>query len=204
MKELWKRIRINAVINAVLTVLVGILFITNPYATGTTLAAAIGIVILCSGVIDIIRYFSAREAAYFLQGSLFAGVIKAVIGIFLFTHTDKLLELFAYIFSVIIIVNGINCLQGAIQLKQVRVKGWMLHIILSAAIIAGGVIMFFTPFGTAVTAIVIAGYFLVIDGVTELVTVIRVRKIGKEFVKSAKQFYDELEGDVIDMDDYTK
>lgn len=204
MKELFKRIRINAVINAILTVFVGILFIVNPYATGTTLAVLIGIVILCSGIIDIIRFFSAREAAYFLQGSLFAGVIKAVIGIFLFTHTDKMLELFAYIFSVIIIVNGINCLQGAIQLRQVKVRGWMIHMILSAAIIAGGIIMFFTPFSTAVTAIVITGYFLVIDGVTELVTVIRVRKVGKEFVRSAKQFYDELEGDIIDMDDYTK
>lgn len=204
MKELFKRIRINAVINAVLTVFVGILFIVNPYAAGTTLAVLIGIAILCSGIIDIIRFFSAREAAYFLQGSLFAGVIKAVIGIFLFTHTDKMLELFAYIFSVIIIVNGINCLQGAIQLRQVKVRGWMIHMILSAAIIAGGIIMFFTPFSTAVTAIVIAGYFLIIDGVTELVTVIRVRKVGKEFVRSAKQFYDELEGDIIDMDDYTK
>lgn len=204
MKELFKRIRINAVINAVLTMFVGILFIAKPYTTGTTLAVVIGIAVFCSGIIDIIRYFSAKEAAYFLQGSLFAGVIKTIIGIFLFTHTDRMLELFAYIFSVIIIVNGINCLQGAIQLRRAQVKGWLIHIILSAAVIAGGIIMFFTPFSTAVTAIIIAGYFLVIDGVTELVTFIRIRKIGKEFVKSAKQFYDELDEDIIDMDDYTK
>ncbi|MCC8104086.1 MAG: DUF308 domain-containing protein [Clostridiales bacterium] len=54
--ELFKKIRVNMTVNAVLTIVIGILFVLNPGGTGSTIALIAGIAILLSGISDIIRY----------------------------------------------------------------------------------------------------------------------------------------------------
>ncbi|MCD8104854.1 MAG: DUF308 domain-containing protein [Lachnospiraceae bacterium] len=197
--ELFKKIRMNLVVNALLTVLVGILFVLNPAGTGGTIALIAGIAILISGIGDIIRYISDRDYGFLVSGSLFGGVIKCILGLFAITHTGTIITLLSYILSVFVIIGGVNCLENSMQLKHALVSGWVVNMVLSAAILAAGIFMLFFPFDAASTAIIIVGIILIADGLNELFTAYRMRRIGKDFVRSMKDIRDEFNGDIIDM-----
>ncbi|MCD7812966.1 MAG: DUF308 domain-containing protein [Lachnospiraceae bacterium] len=197
--ELFKKIRVNMTVNAFLTMLVGILFVLNPGGTGSTIALIAGIAILLSGIVDIIRYISDREYGFLMSGSLFGGVIKCVLGLFAVTHTGTIITLLTYILSVFVIIGGVNCLESSLQLKKARVSAWGVNMVLSAVILVAGIFMLFFPFDAASTAIMIVGVILIADGLNELLTSWRLKKIGKEFARTVKDLKDEIDGNIIDM-----
>lgn len=189
----------NMTVNAILTVFIGILFVLNPSGTGSTIALIAGIAILVSGIGDIVRYISDREYGLFVSGSLFGGIIKCVLGIFAITHTGTIITLLSYILSVFVIVSGVNCLESSTQLKKANVSGWAVNMLLSVIILGAGIFMLFFPFDAASTAIMIVGIILVVDGLTELFTAWRMKKIGREINRAMKDIQDEMDGNIIDM-----
>lgn len=197
--EIIKKIRLNRMINAVITIIIGILFCVNPYGASNTIAVVSGIMILCSGVFDIVRYIMTGRYTYFLRGSLFTGVLKCILGLFILTHTSAMVALFTYIFSIFIIVNGVTCIEYAGQLARAGVTGWIVNMFLAVLITGAGIIMLFHPIGTAVTAAVFLGAVLIADGATEIFTIYRMKKIGKEFYRTLKDMKDEIDGNIIDM-----
>ncbi|MCD8346360.1 MAG: DUF308 domain-containing protein [Lachnospiraceae bacterium] len=197
--ELFKKIRVNMTVNAILTMLVGILFILNPAGTGETIALIAGIAILISGIVDIIRYVSDREYGFLISGSLFGGVIKCVLGLFAVTHTGTIITLLTYILSVFVIIGGVNCLESSRQLKRAGVSAWGINMVLSAVILAAGIFMLFFPFDAASTAIIVVGVILIADGLNELFTSWRLKKINREFGRTIKEIKDEIDGNIIDM-----
>ncbi|MCC8104085.1 MAG: DUF308 domain-containing protein [Clostridiales bacterium] len=134
-----------------------------------------------------------------MSGSLFGGVIKCVLGLFAVTHTGTIITLLTYILSVFVIIGGVNCLESSMQLKKAHVSAWGINMALSAVILAAGIFMLFFPFDAASTAIIIVGVILIADGLNELFTSWRLKKIGKEFGKTIKEIKDEIDGNIIDM-----
>ncbi|MCD8023855.1 MAG: DUF308 domain-containing protein [Lachnospiraceae bacterium] len=197
--ELFKKIRVNLTVNAILTILVGILFVVNPTGTTGTIALIAGIAILVSGIIDISRYVSGRDYALMMSGSLFGGVIKCVLGLFMITHTGTIITLLTYILSVFVIIGGVNCLENATQLKKANVSGWAVNMVLSVLILIAGIWMLFYPFDAVSTAITIVGVILIADGLNELFTSWRMKKIGRDFRQTMKDIQDEMNDNIIDM-----
>ena len=67
--------------------------------------------------------------------SLFEGIMKCVLGIFIITHAGITTVLFSYVFSIYIIINGIICIETAIYMQSRNYKEnlWILenfHLIL--------------------------------------------------------------------------
>lgn len=197
--EFLKKLRVNAIVNGVLTILMGLLFLIFPYSASSTVAVIAGIVVLCIGIFDVLRYFSAGGYSYYVHGSLFIGIVKIVLGIFIFTHTDTMVALFSYIFSIFIIVSGVTCMENSVQLKQAGVSGWLLTLLLSVVVTAAGISMLFHPVGAASTAAVMIGIILLVNGATELLTLYQLKKVRKDFFRAWKDIQDEIDGNVIDQ-----
>lgn len=197
--EFLKKIRVNAVVNGVLLILMGLLFILFPYRASSTIAVIAGIVVLCIGVFDVLRYVTAGGYSYYVQGSLFQGVVKIVLGIFILTHTDTMVALFSYVFSIFIIVSGVTCMENSLQLKQAGVSSWILTLVLSVLETGAGIVMLFHPVGTASTAALIIGILLLVEGVTQLLTLYQLKKIRKDFFRTLKDIQDEIDGNIIDQ-----
>ena len=196
--EFLKKLRVNAILNGVLTILMGLLFIIFPYSAGSIVVVIAGIAVLCIGIFDILRYFTAGGYSYYVRGSLFMGVVKIVLGIFIFTHTDIMLALFSYVFSIFIIVSGVSSMENSVQLKQAGLSGWLLTMVLSVLVTAAGIVMLFHPIGAASTASMLIGVILLADGATELLTLYQLKKIKKDFFRTWKEIRDEIDGNIID------
>ncbi len=100
-----KKIKLDMWINAIMTVLLGVLFIIKPYDSFKVIAVIAGIMILCSGIFDLFYDLKFRLNTYFMQGLLFEGILKCILGIFIITHAGITIVLFSYVFSIFIIIN---------------------------------------------------------------------------------------------------
>ncbi|MCC8082187.1 MAG: DUF308 domain-containing protein [Lachnospiraceae bacterium] len=175
--EFFNKIKTNMILNAVLTILIGIFFIINPGGTGRLIGVAAGIVILISGIVDITRFLAAGTRDLYSNGSLIIGVVKLVIGIVILTHTGAFLSLPIYLFGIYVLIGGINSMSSAIRIRQAGIPGWAGHAVLAAAIIAAAVFMMLFPFAVVNTAIMVSGVILIADGVIGLASGIRTNRM---------------------------
>ena len=90
--------------------MIGILFIVRPQDSLEVAAMIAGVVIVANGIFDLIYYFRVW-ADFYSRGSLFEGIMKCVLGIFIITHAGIMTVLFSYVFSIYIIINGIICIE---------------------------------------------------------------------------------------------
>lgn len=171
------KMKSNLILNAILTILIGILFIANPGGSGILIATIAGVIILLSGVVDVIRFLGTRNRDMSSSGVLFIGIVKLILGIIILTHTGAMLTLLIYLFGLFVLFGGIHSLSGALRLKKFGISGWPAHVLLAVIIIAAAVFMLFFPFAVVETAITISGIILIVDGVTELLTGIRMKRL---------------------------
>ncbi len=196
--EFLKQIRWNMGVNTLLTILIGILFIVNPGGTTALIATVAGIVILVMGITDVTRYFTSGSYG-FLYGSLSAGIIKCVLGLFVLTHTATVITLLSYLISIFIIISGVNSLEGVVQLRRGGVRGWGVNLALALAFIAIGVLILIFPIDAASSMMVLVGVILVADGLSGMFIARRMRKIAKSYEDQIKNIQDEINGNIIDM-----
>lgn len=173
----FEKIRINAAMNSILLIIVGLMFWINPVGSSSMIISIVGIAVVVSGISDLIRYFSARDYVGFGNSALVTGIIKLVLGCYTYTHTGTLISLFSYIISIFILVSGINSMENAMQLRRSNVRGWLVSAILAGLVIFYGIYMLFRPFGAASAAMSIVGIVLLVQGVTDLIAINRMKHI---------------------------
>lgn len=195
----FRRLGWITVISAILMMLAGILFCVRPFMATETLTKVIGIMLIGNGVLTILHYFSSRAlSGFFLKGSMARGVLLIIIGIFVLTHVDFTLNVFSYIFSFYIIVDGISGMENAFLLNTLGARNWFVNLILSGLLIVAGVYMLFNPSSAVATASMWIGLILIVDGFESIVLVTRIRSMGDRFYRSMRDMIDELQGNIID------
>ena len=115
--KMLKKIKTDMWINVFMMLLIGILFIVRPQDSLEVTAIIAGAVIFANGIFDLIYYLRVW-ADFYSRGSLFEGIMKCVLGIFIFTHAGITTVLFSYVFSIYIIINGIICMETAIYMQR--------------------------------------------------------------------------------------
>ena len=166
--KMIKKIKMDMWINVFMMLLIGILFIVRPQDSLEVAAMIAGGVIVANGIFDLIYYFRVW-VDFYSRGSLFEGIMKCVLGIFIITHAGITTVLFSYVFSIYIIINGIICIETAIYMQRAFEVNCRKDVILSCFVVVGGIIMmFFSPNTVKLAAIMTGVIFIintVIDGV---------------------------------------
>lgn len=193
-----KKIKTDLWINAIVTVLIGILFIITPHDSLKVIAVIAGILILCSGIFDLIYDRRVWWDDYFTHGILFEGILKCILGIFIFTHASTTTILFSYIFSICIIINGVICMEAAIYMKKIFSIPCGLSVVLSCLIILAGIYMMFLSPDTVSSVALMVGIIFIANGIIDMIILYQLRKAGNKYALEMKDVIDEINGDIID------
>lgn len=140
--KMIKKIKMDMWINVFMMLLIGILFIVRPQDSLEVAAMIAGGVIVANGIFDLIYYFRVW-VDFYSRGSLFEGIMKCVLEIFIITHAGITTVLFSYVFSIYIIINGIICIETAIYMQRAFEVNCRKDVILSCFVVVGGIIMMF-------------------------------------------------------------
>lgn len=191
MEKLLKKLKTNVVISSLLCVLLGLVLLFWPGLTIQIVCTAVGVVLIISGVIRIVGYFTAGDGSLYSQVNLIFGIVFAVVGVWIVMKPDKVLAIIPIIMGIVIALHGLHNLQQSMTLYQDKYEKWWIALILGILTVGFGVLLICRPFAAIDTVVMLIGIFLIYDGVSNIWIVSRVAKSAKIL----KQELEAVDGD---------
>lgn len=171
MFDLLRRIRINFTLTAVLTLILGVLLILSPGTAMRTVFLLVGWTLVISGAASLLTaIFSKGQPVG--QGDLVLGLIQLATGLVVLMRPGFLMSLVGIVVGFVLLIHGIHDIQHARESKALGYD-WKLSMGVGVAAVVMGVIVMVNPFSTVETLLRIAGVFLLVDSVADLLMVWR-------------------------------
>jgi uncharacterized membrane protein HdeD (DUF308 family) len=175
----------SAVVSGLLAVVLGVVILAWPGPSILVTSGVFGAYLVISGVAMVVLGFSfpAPAASRFL--SVISGVASVVLGVLAFKHFGEgyAVLLLAIWIGVGFIVRGVTALATAIADKQFPGRGWAIFFGI-VSVLAGFIVLAY-PFDSIVTLAFVAGIWLVVLGVIEVISGFGMRSDAKKVEKVA-------------------
>ena len=173
---------------------VGIFLFINPSAVIDIIAIIVGILFMIPGVTSLIDYFKEKN-----QTSLITGIITILVAIVIMAYRKLIASVLPFIFGIFFVVNGINRLQYALQIrKEYSIKDSK-PLLMAILILLFGVIFIIYPLTVAETAFQIMGLFLCAYALLDISNHIIIKKEIKNVSNDMKNAIIEVEA--VEKDD---
>ena len=192
MEGLLKKIKANMLVSSLLCVLLGLVLVLRPGLSVRIVCTAVGIVLILSGVTRIIDWFCARDGSMYAQMNLIFGIVLVVVGVWIVVKPDKVLAIIPIIVGIVIGMHGLNNLKQAIELWRDKYDKWWVAFILGALTVGFGVLLICRPFAAIDTVVMLIGFFMIYDGLSNIWIVTRIYKNAKMFKKEMEAVEVEL------------
>lgn len=176
MKKLLRDIKMNAVLSAIVCVVLGLVLVIWPSVVGNMFCYVVGGALLLSGISYIVSYFRNRDNASLFQGDFLLGLIFSVIGLWIILKPDVIISLIPILFGIVILLHGFMDVQQALNLKRAGYDKWGAALAVSIITVGFGATLLFNPLMAANIGIMLMGVGLIFDGVSELWVLSRVSK----------------------------
>lgn len=185
METLLKKIKTNAIVSALMCIVLGIILVVWPGLTVRAVCMTIGFVLVASGVNRLCGFIFGGDNSIYSRMSLITGVIVTLIGAWILFQPDTIIKLIPILVGIIVIIHGINDLQQTVSLCQNRYDKWWVALLLGLITLGFGVLLIFNPFEAVETLVMFIGIFLIYDGVSDIWIVSRVSRVAKYLKQEA-------------------
>ncbi len=179
MQNFAKNVASNMIVQAVLSLLLGLLLIIWPEVTAVIVVYILAACIAVSGIASLVSYFRGRKDKTRGQGSLLVGLFFLIIAIVFFIFPDAVAGLFAIIFGAILVFSGLVNAFRSVGLRTFGGSAWIVMVIISVLLIVGGIVIIIDPFGATATFMIILGVLLIVKGIIDLIISYITSKIAK-------------------------
>lgn len=163
-------------VEGILAIIIGILFLTNPAITSVSFVLALGLYWLVIGIVDIIRIFQDRTA---WGWKLFTGIIGILAGGLIISgiliRDHPLGTAFAVGSAFVIVLGIMGVIYGIIALIQAFQGGGWVPGILGVIAIIFGIYLMFQPLAATLALPITLGILLIIGGIFLIVAAFRLR-----------------------------
>ena len=177
-----KTIKFEIIIVSIALFVLGLLLVIFPTASQEIICKGIGVALCVWGVLRLINYFRIAGSEILGSYGLVQGVTLLAFGMF---------------FVIIIIVDGILKLQYAVDFYHLESDKWWIELIGAVVMVVIGIIALLNPFSTSSALIVFIGIALMIEGLWDFISLMRIVSVTKKAGKAIKNFKDQV--DAVDM-----
>lgn len=154
-----------------MTNLLGILLITSPGTAMRTVFLLVGWTLVISGAASLLTALLSRGQPVG-QGDLVLGLVQVATGLVVLMRPGFLMSLAGIVVGFVLLIHGIHDIQHARESKALGYE-WKMSMGVGIAAVVMGIIVMVNPFSTLETLLRIAGVFLLVDGVADLLMVWR-------------------------------
>lgn len=153
----------------VVTVALGILVLAWPGPSILVASVLFGVYLVATGIAEVMFAFSGHVSAAYRVLLFIAGALSLVLGVLAFRHFGQgyATLLLALWIGIGFIFQGVAATATAISHKDLPARGWTIFFGVITAI--AGVVVLAWPFGSLVVLTLVAGIWLVVIGMTEIV-----------------------------------
>lgn len=193
-----KNIRPDYLVRAIVLIVVGVILTVWTAASLDVMARTLAILLFMIGAVLIITYLVRKEKSFTISGGFVAGIIIAAIGAWIFANPGKFTDFIPKLFGIFILVSGLSNLGQTVSLIRYKSSTWWISLIIALVTAFLGAFLFFNPTNAKEIAVTLIGAFLIIDGVTNLITAVLVGSAAKK-VQQEKEAID-VEAVVVEED----
>jgi len=165
----------NAVILCIVEVVVGILLLVNPVSFTTGIIIAVGIALMISGLLNVIRYFRSSPEEAAVEQLLMQGLIALLAGSFCVFNPGWFVLTFPVItilYGIAVLIGGLSKIQITVDMIRMKNAKWWWGAISATISIACALVIINNPFSTTVALWWFTGISLIIEAVFDVVTLI--------------------------------
>ena len=179
MKNFLKKVKANALVSAIFYTILGFVLLIWPGTSATVLTTALGLVLVLCGLGNILDFLLHRDGSLYSRLHLIAGVILAVIGLWLTTQPNLLTVVVPRIMGILICIHGAGDIRSAFVLKKNHSRRWGVTLLLAAGTVALGALLVVNPFSAFATVVRIIGLCLLYDGISDIWIALQVHQSKK-------------------------
>jgi len=186
-KKGMKKIFNLSIVTSVIILVLGIFLFIQPDTVIRMISIVLGGIILIPGITSLVDYFKNKY-----QPSLITGVVTIIIGLILIINTKLVASILPFFLGIYFVVNGINRLQYALELKRQNIN-FTTSLVFSILIIICGVLFIINPFSGALAITKIIGMFMIIYALLDLINSVIIKKEMSEVRQDMKNAIIEID-----------
>ena len=146
--------------------LIGLVLLLLPSTLNNIIGFVVGGCLLIFGIIGIIKYIRIKE--YKFTSSLVSGILYSALGIIVIINPSSVISLVTICLGLYLVINGILKTVFSFNLKKITTR-WSGALVMGILTIILGLLLVINPFGSAVAITKLAGAFLVVVAIFDLV-----------------------------------
>ena len=162
-------------VGGIISVAIGIAAIVWPGRTIIVVAVLFAIWLIVSGIVSLVRGFGHGLTGGTRALYLITGIISILLGIFALRSAFQAAEILAIFIGIAFLFRGFAALFTGFESTSSR--GW--NIFFGIVILIGGIVILVWPGLSLLTLALVAGIWLIILGIYEIVAAFRVRSLMK-------------------------
>ncbi|MBF6210033.1 HdeD family acid-resistance protein [Nocardia puris] len=177
-KSAWTTV----LVTGALSVILGVMILVWPGKTLLVAGVLFGIYLVISGVLQLVAAFGATASAGMRVLYFISGVLSIIIGIFCFRDELASILLLGIFIGIGWLFRGVAVVVAALSDPEMPGRGWQLFFGVITAI--AGVVLIVWPVTSVATLTLVAGIWLIVLGIMEIITAFGVRKDAKALAES--------------------
>ena len=190
-----KKMSIASLIFSILFIIAGLFLLLRPETAINIICYILGVILLISGVVYIIQFFSDKSSDSYLSISFIFGAFLFIFGIIILIRPDIIASIIPLLVGVWMLINGVTKLSYALTIN--KVNRTTLSIVGSIIIIIIGILLIFNPFEGAKNLVRIIGisfiFYSIIDLVESILITLSIKKTDDNVGKIVDATYKDKE-----------
>ena len=189
MQDLLKKVYRMSLLSSIVFLVFGLLLIFQTENVINTVSVIIGVLLLVIGIYPIVNYFRNRQSGFFSSAGLLYGIFSFVAGVVIIVNKNLLATIIPVLSGVWMIINSVNKIQIAMELRDRKVSSWIISFIFAIIILIGGTLLIINPFRGAVILSKTVGIIIVIYSILDIADSIYIKiksKQVKDLVEEAQ------------------
>ena len=166
-----------------LYVVLGVVLLVWPGTSVKMICYGLGFAMVVLGITYGIIYFTKDTLQGFLQMDLVIGIVCLAFGVFILLNPTFLATVLPFAMGIILLLGAVVKIQSSWNMRRLKFKKWYLVLICALVIIALGIVLLCNPFQEEKFMIFYIGACLILDGLTNMISLIciqvKVKKLAK-------------------------
>lgn len=153
------------IINGIGAIVLGVICLSNPGLTMTTLGILLSLLLLCSGLFDIFAFFSVHREFLNNGWILLEGIFTLLFGFLLLTNNHLTSLSIPILFAIWMMFSGANRIVSSFDLKQYGFSSWWIVLMLGVLLILFASFSLMKPVLAMIAISMVLGIMFIIQGI---------------------------------------
>ncbi|MGR6971428.1 HdeD family acid-resistance protein [Streptomyces cynarae] len=160
-------------LTGIASLILGVLVLVWPGPSLLAAGVLFGVYLLVSGVFQLAAAFGTHRTTSLRVLAFISGAVSILLGLFCFRSRLESVLLLALWIGIGWLIRGITHTMAAAHDPAVPARGW--QIFLGVVTFVAGIVLIVSPFRSIAVLTLVAGWWLVVVGIVEIVTAVRIR-----------------------------